>query len=295
MILAPVLTALRAIAYFAHTAFLFTKSDIKTTVIPITFLAAASAPLTSIYRLPHVVFWIWLHVLQFDVSNQILQPEEDAMNKRDRPLPSDRMSLSQASVCRWLLVPICGALSACYSVETVYASVALVCLTIIYNELSAHSGHWAVRNTVNAAGFASFEVGATLVAGGNPHILDDVAILSIAISAGIFATTIHAQDFKDESGDRAIGRRTIPIVLPSIARYTVIIPLMIWSTGLSLVWQLDPFTAVGFVVLAFSVGARYIRVRTVHADQVSFYWYNVWLSAAHALPGYYRLLREVTV
>ncbi|KAJ7756756.1 UbiA prenyltransferase family-domain-containing protein [Mycena maculata] len=280
------------IPHFLYTMFLFTKSDIKTTVIPI---ATASAPLSSIYRLPHVVFWIWLHLLQFDVSNQTLQPEEDAMNKQDRPLPSKRISLSQAVILRWVLIPMCGALSVCYSVETVYASIALVMLTIIYNELEAHSGHWLVRNTVNAAGFASFEVGATLVAGKcywlryNPRRLDDIAILSIAISAGIFATTIHAQDFKDEEGDRAIGRKTIPIVLPSIARYTVIVPLTLWSAALALVWKLQLIEAIAFVCLAISVGARYIFSTTVHADQVSFYWYNVWLSTAHALPGYYRL------
>ncbi|KAF7331083.1 Digeranylgeranylglyceryl phosphate synthase [Mycena venus] len=200
-VFAPARDALRAIIFTLHTAFLFTKSDIKTTVIPITFLAAASAPLVSLYHLPHVIFWIWVHVLQFDVSNQILQPAEDALNKKDRPLPSNRISPLQALIFRWLLVPLCGALSACYSVETVYASAALILLTILYNELAAHSGHWVVRNIVNAAGFASFEVGATLVAGSNPHFLDKIATLSIAISAGIFATTIHAQDFKDEKGE----------------------------------------------------------------------------------------------
>ncbi|KAJ7186133.1 UbiA prenyltransferase family, partial [Mycena filopes] len=278
---------------FLYTLFLFTKSDIKTTLIPITFLAAASGPLSSVSRLPHIAFWIWLHLLQFDVSNQTMDPEEDAMNKQDRPLPSKRISLSQALFLRWLLVPLCWGLSICYSLETFYASIALVALTVTYDEFHAHSGHWLLRNTVNAAGFASFEVGATLIAGYNPHHLDEVGILSIAISAGIFATTIHAQDFKDTDGDRAIGRRTIPIVLPSIARYTVMVPLMMWSIGLAFVWRLSLLTSIIFVSLAFSVGARYIVSSTVHADQVAFYWYNVWLSAAHALPGYYRLFRSV--
>ncbi|KAJ6544152.1 UbiA prenyltransferase family [Mycena capillaripes] len=271
-------TCLAHTASFSYTMFLFTKSDIKTTVIPIA--TAASAPLSSIYRLPNIIFWIWLHVLQFDVSNQILDPEEDAMNKQDRPLPSKRMSLSEAFIFRWLLVPVCWALSTCYSVQTLYASIALALLTIIYNEWKASKGHWLVRNVVNAAGFASFEVGATLV-----------GILSIAISAGIFATTIHAQDFKDTEGDRAIGRRTIPIVLPSIARYTVIVPLTLWSIGLTLTWKLGMMEAVVFISLALLVGTRYILYSTVKADQVSFYWYNAWLSTVHALPGYYRLLK----
>ncbi|KAJ7902542.1 UbiA prenyltransferase family [Mycena olivaceomarginata] len=282
--------SLPQIVHSLYTLFLFTKSDIKTTVIPITCLAAASAPLSSIYRLPDVVFWIWLHLLQFDVANQILNPKEDALNKQDRPLPSNRISLSQAFIFRWLLIPVCGALSLCYSVQTLYASITLLMLTIIYNEWEAHSRHWFIRNIVNAAGFASFEVGATFVAGYNRHRLDEVAILSIAISAGIFATTIHAQDFKDIEGDRAIGRRTIPIVLPSIARYTILVALTLWSIGLAGVWKLGIFEATAFISLGFLVGGRYIFCQSTVDDQISFYWYNVWLSAAHALPGYYRLL-----
>ena len=116
-------------------------------------------------RLPHVIFWVWLHLLQFDISNQTMDPDEDKMNKSDRPLPAKRMTLGYALIFRWLLVPVCFGLSALYSAQTFYASVALVTLTIIYDELHAHKGHWIVRNTINALGFASFETGATLVAG----------------------------------------------------------------------------------------------------------------------------------
>lgn len=125
----------------------------------------AAAPICSITRLPHIIWWIWLHLLQFDVSNQTLDPEEDALNKSDRPLPSKRITFQNALRLRWTLIPTCWAVSALYSTQTFYASVSLVVFTVIYNELSAHAGHWLVRNTVNAAGFASFEAGATLIAG----------------------------------------------------------------------------------------------------------------------------------
>lgn len=48
--------------------------------------------------------------------------------------------------------------------QVVYSSMALVMLTVIYDELHAHSSHWVVRNLVNALGFASFESGSSLVA-----------------------------------------------------------------------------------------------------------------------------------
>ena len=94
-----------------------------------------------------------------------MAPEEDEHNKRDRPLPSKRITLDSARVLRWVLVPACLALSACYSAECVGASIALCALTYIYDEAGAAKGHWLTRNIVNALGFASFEVGACLIAG----------------------------------------------------------------------------------------------------------------------------------
>lgn len=86
------------------------------------------------------------------------------MNKRDRPLPSGRISLAAAVRLCWALDPLCWLLSLCYTIETFWASVVLVALTILYDELGAHSGNYVVRNVVNAAGFAAFEMGATMVA-----------------------------------------------------------------------------------------------------------------------------------
>ncbi|KAI0311561.1 UbiA prenyltransferase family [Amylostereum chailletii] len=281
----------RNIASVAYTAFLFTKSDIKTTVIPISPFAISASPITDIWRLPHVVFWIWLHVFQFDVSNQTIDPHEDALNKRDRPLPAGRITLHNAIVLRWVLVPVCFALSACYSIETIYASAAIFVFTVIYNEFNASASHWIVRHLAVALDFASFEVGATLVGGSDRHTLDWIGALSVCISGGIIATTYQVQDFKDEAGDRATGRRTIPIIFPSFARWTVIMPLLSWSSGIALAWKLDAVTATAFVSLAIYIGARFLLLKSVREDQVSFYWYNLWLSVVHAFPGYYRLFR----
>ncbi|KII83628.1 hypothetical protein PLICRDRAFT_32827 [Plicaturopsis crispa FD-325 SS-3] len=288
MALNLVRSAVSALSYHAVTLFLFTKSDIKTTLIPISILSAVSAPSCSLSSTAHAVFWIWLHLLQFDVSNQTLDPEEDKNNKKDRPLPSGRITFRNAIIFRWALVPICFALSLCYSAQVFYASVALVFFTILYDECHCHAGHWAVRNFVNACGFASFEYGSTLIARCDRTSLDGAGIISVVCSFGIFLTTIQAQDFKDTEGDRLIGRQTLPLVVPSIARYTVISGLLCWSIGLSFLWQLDIMTSLCFHALALLVGVRFLKYKTIPQDQVSFYLYNVWLSAAHALPGYWR-------
>lgn len=313
--------------YHAWTFFLFTKSDIKTTLIPIvrrvdTFVqpastshefipltmslnmnlqsifAFASAPIASASRIPHVVFWVWLHLLQFDVSNQLMDPDEDKHNKPDRPLPANRISYEHATILRWVLVPLCWILSAAYSPSVLCASVALVAFTVIYDELHAHSSHFAVRNLVNAAGFASFETGSTLIAGmymahhsgvilAGPNVLligndasqvTSTMILAVSLSAGIFATTIQAQDFKDVRGDSLIGRKTLPIVLPSLARPTLSIALLAWSLSLSYIWRLDVITASALIMLSCIVGSRFVFIQDEKRDQISFYWYNVRLT-----------------
>ncbi len=112
--------------------------------------------------------------------------------------------------------------------------------------------------------------------GSNPTRLHGIALLSVCISAGIFATTIQAQDFKDEDGDRKIGRQTIPIVFSAtISRCTLILPLIIWSIGLSYTWKLDWFATVLFNSLALVVSTRFWKAHTVYQTQVAFYWYNV--------------------
>lgn len=124
----------------------------------------SSGPIYHPTRLPHIVLWIWIHLLQFDISNQTQSPEEDALNKAYRPLPSKRVSLEAAIAVRWALVPACLIISALYSRAVLLSSFALISLTVVYNELAFHARHWLVRNMVNAAGFASFELGATLIA-----------------------------------------------------------------------------------------------------------------------------------
>ena len=89
------------------------------------------------------------------------------------------------------------------------------------------------------------------------------------------ATTGHAQDFKDVCGDRAVGRRTIPIAYPHIARITVLVGTCSWSLILASVWSLHPWITAAFTSLALLVGYRFLIFNTTADDQVSFYWYNV--------------------
>ena len=103
--------------------------------------------------------WVFLHLLQFCVSNQIVDPAEDAKNKPWRPIPSGRITLASARRVRWVLFAACLAFSA-RSATLLCAGTALSAATIAHNELKL-GGHWMSRNVLNAVGYATFCIGAT--------------------------------------------------------------------------------------------------------------------------------------
>jgi len=108
------------------------------------------------------VLWTWLHLLQFCVSNQSLNPEEDALNKPWRPIPSGIVPVVNARILRWILLPLCLSLS--ISLEAHWQGISLAIAFIVHNELHLHS-HWLMRNACNAWGYASFNAGASAIAG----------------------------------------------------------------------------------------------------------------------------------
>lgn len=125
------------------------------------------------------------------------------------------------------------------------------------------------------------------IIGKDVHSLDNVSLLSVLCSAGIFATTIQAQDFKDTEGDALVGRHTLPLVHPTLARPTLLLALAIWSAGLSLVWGLSTEVAIAFNVLGASVGGRFLAKTSMKADQRSFYLYNVSFIISNILSHWY--------
>ncbi|KAJ7824808.1 hypothetical protein B0H14DRAFT_3727535 [Mycena olivaceomarginata] len=238
---------LDAVLYHVNTLWLFTKSDFMTTMIPISIFAIVAAPLTSIHNIPHLVFWLWFHLLGFNTSNQT----------------ASRITLRNAIILRWTLMPMCWALSLAYSKETMFASMALSVFTLMYNELRGSGAHFVFRYALNGLGFAAFEAGTTLVASpcnfSTFTTTADTMLggLAIALSASIFATTIYAQVV----GDSLINRDTIPLRFGSSSRTALLLGVVAWSIGLSWIWDVDPYSAVAFTALG--VYARR-EIRQIH-------------------------------
>jgi len=114
------------------------------------------------YILP-TLLWVWLHILQFNLANQVKAPEEDKLNKPSRPLPAGRITVRNAMVLRWLIAPLCLAYSSLYSIQLVFTSLEMQLFTYWYNELDGDKS-WLSKNAILAIMYGCAELGGTLIA-----------------------------------------------------------------------------------------------------------------------------------
>ncbi|RPD56609.1 hypothetical protein L226DRAFT_455370 [Lentinus tigrinus ALCF2SS1-7] len=270
------------LGYHVKTAILFTRSDIKTILLPVTTFACAVAPLHSAHRLLLVMLWVWSHQLMCNVSNQANSRNEDLVNKPWRPLPSGRISERQARALRWVVVGACLLFSRSLGRGVVLMTWGLLVTTFLYDEVGL-SGHHIGKNLCAIGGYTTIEMGATMLIG-EASELDAVAMAAVYLSGAIIFTTVHAQDFADVEGDIALGRNTLPIYAPDLARTFTLVILTTWSLVLSAFWNIGPICRTLFVVLGGLVGARYYLLRNPKADRLSYVFYNIWLTVAHLLP-----------
>lgn len=70
---------------------------------------------------------------------------------------------------RWVLPPLCVAVSLAFGRDVALTSIALTLTTVVYDEF-ALAGHWVGKNACNIAGYVSFEIGATKIMGEPPHV-----------------------------------------------------------------------------------------------------------------------------
>ncbi|KAF8125422.1 UbiA prenyltransferase family-domain-containing protein [Boletus edulis] len=282
---------LSEIGYYLYTIFLFIQNDILTAIIPVILFSIASAPLRSSIQILPTTLWILLHILQFDLANQIKAPEEDRLNKPSRPLPAGRISVRDATILRWLIAPLCLAYSSLYSIQLVFSSLEMQLLTYWYNELDGDK-NWLSKNAILALMYGCTELGGTLIAGCDPSRVTETAKLAVQLTIAVFTSTVHCQDFKDVEGDRLTGRRTVPIMFPIASRLVVGLGLPIWSYLLCCIWDIDWLCTLAFVAYGCFVGGRFLCLRTRDADKRSCKYYSVWFSLHHLLPGYWNYFHD---
>ncbi|KAF4595306.1 UbiA prenyltransferase family-domain-containing protein [Ophiocordyceps camponoti-floridani] len=289
----------------AYTAWLFTRSDVKTILVPTAIFGVCNYLALPAYglepdvgsrlssRFGLVFFWIWIHLVSFNVDNQ-RSPEsvrEDALNKPWRPLPSGRVSLRAAYLLSMLMPPVTVVCS--LLVGTGWRqSLGIVLLTSWYNRWGGSDTNPLTRNAITGFGYMCFTSGALEVAYGKALPLDGSnrqLMVWLCVLGAIVTTTMHVQDMEDQEGDGQRGRRTAPLVLgDGPCRWTIALPMVGWAVACPSIWRPALPMAGVSTALALTVALRTLILRRESSDRRTFWVWNAWMSSLYMMPLFSR-------
>ena len=293
-------SAVEACTYQFYSLWLFTLSDLKTIVGPgfvfgvTNALAGAEYGLktseegtnrAALQRLPLILLYVWLNLLPFAISNQISSDaiKEDRINKPWRTLPSGRMTPEKAK--RLMLIFYLFALGLSSVTGGLKQSVTLVFIGTWYNHFAGADSSYLVRNLINALGYVCFTSGAMEVALGFSLPVKTRLVEWFGVIAAVIFTTVHLQDMYDQLGDRIRGRRTVPLVIgDGPARWMTAITMIFWGYLCPRFWHSAMRVTALSVLLAGTVAARCLMLRTIEADRLTFKLWNMWMTLVFLLP-----------
>ncbi|MCJ1467444.1 hypothetical protein MMC07_006069 [Pseudocyphellaria aurata] len=290
----------RSWIYHAYTLYLFTCDGLLC-VVTLGYMFAVPSALCGqklgfganmslfeiLCKTPVVLLWSWTHLLMFEVQNQYTPGamQEDRVNKAWRPLPSQRLTTAEASWLLYGLYPIVVLLS-------VYSGGLGPCLLEIFTSFWYNEWHGAesplLRTLINAVGWACLLAGpleVLAVGSGGSLLSHPRAVQWLALFAFADFTTIHTQDFRDLDGDRARGRRTVPLVVgDNPARWIIVVAVLVCSGLATAFWHLD---VTGFLLPASTGSVMVCSLlfnRTLKGDKLSWKLWSVWIISFYFLP-----------
>ncbi|KAH1517061.1 hypothetical protein KXX29_008616 [Aspergillus fumigatus] len=275
---------------FLKTLYLFSKSDIPAATLPSMAVALVLAAPCSFHLIIKGFLWNQLHLLTFQVKNQIDGIDEDSIAKPHRPLPSGRITPGQATLLYRVLFFLMW-VAAVYT-NTISCTLVYSIAIVVYNE-GGLAAIPVVKNLIGAIGLGCYCWGTTIIFDGGKelHGLKAVAVLMIV---GIFATTGHAQDFRDRTADATRGRKTIPLLLSQpVARWSLATITAAWTIGLIALWKPPAIVTLAYVAASLRCLDGFLSSYDEKDDYVSYCWYGFWLLGSNILPIFHRLRGEL--
>ncbi|KAJ5793494.1 hypothetical protein N7457_000093 [Penicillium paradoxum] len=92
----------------------------------------------------------------------------------------------------------------------------------------------------------------------------------------IFATTGHAQDFRDRSADATRGRKTIPLLLSQpVARWSLAAITVAWTIGLIALWKPPVLVVLVYVATGMRCIGGFLSSYDENDDYTSYCWYGL--------------------
>jgi 4-hydroxybenzoate polyprenyltransferase len=107
---------------------------------------------------------MFINLFHINVSNQYKSAEEDSINHAWRPIPAGRISVRNATILRWALLPISLLASIPFGWDLALTNIGLLITIVIYDNF-AGAHHWVVKNMLNVSGYALLEYGASRAMG----------------------------------------------------------------------------------------------------------------------------------
>ncbi|PWY96634.1 hypothetical protein BO94DRAFT_570909 [Aspergillus sclerotioniger CBS 115572] len=275
----------------------FTESNFPTFVIPNSlfgFLGALSgSALTTapsppsfvplLCRLPLIILFNWATVFIFDLANQRL-PEsilEDQLNKPWRPLPTHRISATQTR--RLMLAAIPAVLALNYTLGVWHEATPILLLTWLYNDLKG--GDEIIRDAIIAVAYGLYNTGSLRIACGGESQPSEQGYVWIGMVSGVILTTMQIQDLKDQAGDRARARQTIPLVLGEQWSRGLIGGFVVgWSGVCVWFWALPGWCYLLVGGVGGMVVVLVLRSRSVERDALAWRVWCAWLVGLYLLP-----------
>jgi 4-hydroxybenzoate polyprenyltransferase len=266
----------------------FIRRDLLVSLVPGALFGATALlnyPVNSGLELTIVtlkeVIYCWLCITTFCLSSQLVGIEEDRLNKPDRPLVMGRVTPAGVRL-RWIIGMI-ALTSFAYATGTLLWALTWQIGCLIYDYCGG-SKHWYLKTFLGGIGVTS-EVGAAwqLVEPTiSPLVWRWIGVI------GLYLITLMAvQDLRDMAGDRAVGRRTMPLVFgETFSRWVIAIGYLgfpwIVHYGLMVPADLTPGVIGWDLFLAgFSVtiGVRTLVCRSPRSDHWTYVGFTVLLCA----------------
>lgn len=221
--------------------------------------------------------YFWLYCSVFCISNQLAGEEEDRINKPDRPLPAGLVT-RRGAWGRWFVVMGLFALLG-WRLGVLEWTLLWQAVLVLHNQ-GRWSRHYATKNLVMVFGaIAQLAAAWQMVRPLTPIAWDWILVLSLPL-----LTHVSLQDLRDVAGDRAVGRRTLPIVFgegPSrlfLAGAFALLPLATHFVLLAPPGARPDVAALDVLLAALClvIAGRILWLRYPAADHKTYMLYNYW-------------------
>ena len=156
----------------------------------------------------------------------------------------------------------------------------------MYDQLGGSDDQYSIRYLLNALGANCWAIGAIKVAcGGTKFNLDSHGYIWMATPGLLILITIPLMDLRDQVGDKARGRSTLPLRFGDCwARYAIVFRIMASSIACTAAWSLGLLASGPTMLIGGLTCYRIVRIRTMAADELSWKLWGPWMVSIFMLP-----------